>query len=275
MVLNRLIDPKPEYAMPGWIRSTALDDILERDFEALAEDALYRTMDGLEPHRAAIESALVERECELFNLDRTVFFYDLTSTYFEGLAKKNPKAKLGYSRDKRPDCPQVVVALVVNRDGFPMMHEVFEGNTQDRTTLEQMLELIDRRVGLEQGQTIVVDRGMAHAENIATLEGHPKDLHYIVATRQSERDRWLADFDELDGFQEVIRTPSPTNPFQKKSTIRVKMKRSDEETYVLCISSERAEKDRAIREKKKAVCSMTWHDSTSALPRDGSSGPSR
>jgi len=251
MALNRLIDPKPEHAMPAWIRSTALEDILERNFEGLAEDALYRTMDGLEPHRAAIESALVERECELFNLDRTVFFYDLTSTYFEGLAKSNGKAKLGYSRDKRPDCPQVVVALVVNRDGFPMMHEVFEGNTQDRATLEQMLELIDRRVGLQEGQTVVVDRGMAHAENIETLRTHPKHLHYIVATRQSERDQWLADFDELDGFQEVIRTPSPRNPFQKKSTIRVKMKRSGNESYVLCISSERIEKDRAIREKQE------------------------
>ena len=251
MVLNRLIDPKPEYAMPDWIRSTALGDILERDFEGLAEDALYRTMDRLEPHRRAIESALVERERELFNLDRTVFFYDLTSTYFEGLAKGNPKAQRGYSRDKRPDCPQVVVALVVNRDGFPLMHEVFEGNTQDRETLEQMLELIDRRVGLEEGQTVVVDRGMAYRENIETLEAHPKQLHYIVATRQSERDRWLADFDELEGFEEVIRTPSPRNPFQKKSTIRVKMKRADGQTYVLCLSSERAEKDRAIREKQE------------------------
>lgn len=251
MALNRLIDPKSEHAMPSWIRSTALEDILERDFEGLAEDALYRTMDRLEPHRTAIESALVERECELFNLERTVFFYDLTSTYFEGSAKSNGKAKLGYSRDKRPDCPQVVVALVVNRDGFPMMHQVFEGNTQDRATLEQMLELIDRRVGLQEGQTIVVDRGMAYRENIETLQGHPKNLHYIVATRQSERDRWLADFDGLDGFEELIRVPSPTNPFQKKSTIRVKMKRAGGESYVLCISSERIEKDRAIREKQE------------------------
>ena len=251
MVLNRLIDPKPENAMPDWIRTTALDDLLGTDFSNLSEDALYRTMDSIAPHRTAIESALVKRETELFNLDRTVLFYDLTSTYFEGLAKRNRKAKRGYSRDKRGDCKQVVVALVVNRDGFPLMHEVFEGNTQDRQTLEQMLALIDKRVGLQRGHTVVVDRGMAYPENIETLRTHPKQLHYIVATRQSERDEFLADFDELGGFEDVIRKPSPRNPFQRKSTIRVKMKRSGGETYVLCISSQRAEKDRAIREKQE------------------------
>ncbi len=251
MVLNRLIEPKPEHAMPDWIRTTALAEILETDFSALAEDALYRTMDKLGPHREAIESALVEREGELFNLDRSVFFYDLTSTYFEGLAKKNRKAKRGYSRDKRPDCKQVVVALVVNRDGFPLAHEVFEGNTQDRATLARMLELLDERVGLAEGQTVVVDRGMAYPENIETIRQHPKGLHYIVATRQCERDQFLADFESLEGFEKVVRMPSPNNPFQKKSTIQVKLKRQEGETYVLCLSSERVEKDRAIREKQE------------------------
>jgi len=251
MVLNRLIEPKSEHAMPDWVRSSALQDLLDTDFSELAEDALYRTMDKLEPHRAAIESALVQGETTLYNLDRTVFLYDLTSTYFEGLAHKNPKAKRGYSRDKRPDCKQVVVALVVNRDGFPMAHEVFEGNVQDRATLSRMLDVLDQRVGLPEGQTVVVDRGMAYPENIETLRNHPKNLHFIVATRQSERDQFLADFDDLGGFEDVIRIPSPQNPFQKKSSIRVKMKRFGEETYVLCISSERIEKDRAIRENQE------------------------
>jgi transposase len=251
MVLNRLIAPKPEHAMPAWIRTTALDDLLGTDFSALAEDALYRTMDKLAPHRAAIESALVAREEEVFNLDRTVFFYDLTSTYFEGLAQHNPKAKRGYSRDKRPDCKQVVVALVVNRDGFPLLHEVFEGNVQDRATLARMLDLLDARVGLAEGQTVVVDRGMAYPENIETLQSHPKNLHYIVATRQSERDRFLGDFEAVGDFDEVIRFPSPSNPFQQKSRIRVKLKYYENEMYVLCLSSERVEKDRAIREKQE------------------------
>ena len=215
LIMNRLIDPKAEYAIPDWVRRTALGDILGADFTELAEDALYRAMDKVHPHRAAIESALVERESEVFNLDRTVFFYDLTSTYFEGLAKSNGKTKRGHSRDKRRDCKQVIVGMVVNRDGFPLFHEVFEGNTQDRATLKTMLDSIDARVGIEEGQTVVVDRGMAYEENIEQLRAHPKNLKYIVATRQSERDRFLDDFEDLEGFEEAVRAPSPTNPFQK------------------------------------------------------------
>ena len=96
MTLNRLIHPTSEHAMPGWIRSTALDDILGVDFNSLVEDPLYRNLDRLHPNRVAIEQALVKRERDLFNLDRTVFLYDLTSTYFEGKALRNPKAKRGY-----------------------------------------------------------------------------------------------------------------------------------------------------------------------------------
>jgi hypothetical protein len=132
MVMNRLVHPCSEHAMPKWIRSTGLEDILGVDFGTLAEDALYRQMDRLHPNRAQIESALAERERSLFNLNRTVFLYDLTSTYFEGQAKGNAKAKRGYSRDKRPDCKQVVVGVVFNDEGFPLAHEVFEGNRWGR-----------------------------------------------------------------------------------------------------------------------------------------------
>jgi len=249
MTMNRLVHPSSELAMPDWIRSTALDDLLGIDFELLGEDSLYRNLDKLHPRRAAIESALFERERTLFNLDRTVFMYDLTSTYFEGQAASNPKSKRGYSRDQRGDCKQVVVGLVVNRDGFPIAHEVFEGNTQDRHTVGKMLDLIHKRVGLKPGQTVVVDRGMAYDDNLKEIAD--RKLHYIVASRQSERDVWLADFEDTEGFEDVIRQPSPRNPFQKKSHIQVKMKRRDEETLVLCLSSERKEKDRAIREKQE------------------------
>ena len=249
MTMNRLVHPSSELAMPDWIRSTALDDLLGIDFELLGEDSLYRNLDKLHPRRAAIESALFERERTLFNLDRTVFMYDLTSTYFEGQAASNPKSKRGYSRDQRGDCKQVVVGLVVNRDGFPIAHEVFEGNTQDRHTVGKILDLIHKRVGLKPGQTVVVDRGMAYDDNLKEIAD--RKLHYIVASRQSERDVWLADFEDTEGFEDVIRQPSPRNPFQKKSHIQVKMKRRDEETLVLCLSSERKEKDRAIREKQE------------------------
>jgi hypothetical protein len=135
MTLSRLIHPASEHAMPDWIRSTALEDLLGVDFELLGDDPLYRNLDRLYPNRATIESALVQRERSLFNLQPTVFFYDLTSTYFEGQALANPMAKRGYSRDQRPDCKQVVVGLAVGREGFPLAHEIFAGNVQDRQTL--------------------------------------------------------------------------------------------------------------------------------------------
>jgi transposase len=249
MTLNRLIHPQSEHAMPNWIRRTALGDILGMDFRSLVEDPLYRNLDRLHPNRVAIEQALVKRERNLFNLDRTVFLYDLTSTYFEGKALANPKAKRGYSRDKRPDCKQVIVGLVINRDGFPMAHEVFAGNVQDRQTLGTMLDLLAKRVGFVAGQTVVIDRGMAFPENLQELKD--RKLHYVVATRQSERDAWLDEFQEQEGFEEVHRVPSPLNPFQKKSRVLVKRESGDGETFILCTSSERSEKDRAIRERQE------------------------
>src|ERR1035437_8973550 len=128
MTLNRLIHPASELATPDWIRSTALPDILQVDFQLLAEDALYRNLDRLHAQRVVIEAALAERERTLFGLDQTLFLYDVTSTYFEGRALANPKAKRGYSRDHRPDCKQVLIGLAVNRDGFPLAHEVLAGN---------------------------------------------------------------------------------------------------------------------------------------------------
>jgi transposase len=249
MTLNRLIYPSSEHAMPDWIRRTALGDILGVDFSPLVEDPLYRNLDRLHPNRVAVERALVERERNLFNLDQTIFLYDLTSTYFEGKALRNPKAQRGYSRDKRPDCKQVVVGLVINRDGFPIAHEIFAGNVQDRQTLGTMLDLLAQRVGFVEGQTVVVDRGMAYPENLQEIKD--RQLHYIVATRQSERDAWLDDFQDQEGFEEMIRVPSPLNPFQKKSKVQVKRKQSNGETFVLCTSSERTEKDRAIRQKQE------------------------
>ena len=249
MTLNRLVYPASEHAMPRWIRSTALHDILGIDFVTPCDDSLYRNLDRLYPNRAAIETALVQRERNLFNLSPTVFFYDLTSTYFEGQALANPKAKRGYSRDKRPDCKQVVVGLVIGREGFPLAHEIFAGNVQDRQTLGTMLNLLEARVGLPAGTTVVVDRGMAYAENLQEIRDH--NLHYVIASRQPERDQWLDEFEDPQGFEEVHREPSPRNPFQKKSTVKVKRLSRDNEHWVLCTSSERVAKDRAIREKQE------------------------
>ncbi len=248
MVLNRLVHPGSEHAMPDWIRSTALAELLDCDFESLADDALYRNLDRLHPRRETIEAALAERERTLFNLDQTFILYDLTSTYFEGLANGNPKAQRGYSRDHRPDCKQVVIALALGREGFPKCHEVFEGRTVDNQTVGEILDQLDRRVGLKPGQTVVVDRGMAYDDNLAEIRS--RGLHYLVAARHPERNLWLAEFDDdIEGFEDVKRTPSPLNPAQKKSQIRVKLGRINDETYVMCHSTERIAKDRAIREK--------------------------
>jgi transposase len=248
MTMNRLIHPCSEHAMPDWIRRSALADIVGADFSRLRDKALYRNLDRLYPQRQAIEKALAERERTLFNCDQTVFFYDLTSTYFEGQALANPKAQRGYSRDHRPDCKQVVVGLVINRDGFPLAHEIFAGNQQDRGSLKAMLDRLGERVALRAGQTVVVDRGMAFDENLAEIRS--RGLHYLVAARHPERERWLAEF-EGEGFTEVIRKPSPQNPLQKKPKVEVKIERSGSETYVLCRGEGRIEKDRAIRRKQE------------------------
>jgi transposase len=246
MTLNRLIHPASELAMPDWIRSTALADILQVNFHTLNEDALYRNLDRLHAQRVAIEAALAERERTLFALDQTVFLYDVTSTFFEGRALANPKAKRGYSRDHRPDCKQVLIGLAVNRDGFPLAHEVFAGNSHDSTTLDEMLTALDQRVGLQPGQTVVVDRGMSGEENLKKIVA--RKLHYLVAEPYGARGDWVEEFENDEDFSEVKRENSPTNPFQRKSTIRVKMRQVDGEIHVLCLSSERMAKDRAIRD---------------------------
>jgi len=247
MTLNRLVFPLSELAMPDWIRRTALGDILGEDFSELREDALYRNLDRLHPNREPIERELAEREKTLFNLDETLYLYDLTSTYFEGQAEANPQAKRGYSRDKRPDCKQVVVGLVLDRDGFPKAHEIFEGNRQDRSTVEEMIEILEKRTGRKPGSTVVVDRGMAYEENLNQIRAH--DLHYIVAGRQQERNEWLDDFEKEQDWEEVIREPSVRNPFQKKSRVQIKRRQKGNELYILCLSEGREEKDRAIRVK--------------------------
>ena len=200
MTLNRLIFPLSELAMPDWIRRTAIGDIVGEDFSELAEDSLYRNLDLLHPNRERIEKELAERERTLFNLDETFYLYDLTSTYFEGQAAANPQAKRGYSRDKRPDCKQLVIGLVLDRDGFPKAHEVFDGNVQDRSTVDKMLDALEKRTGKKPGATVIVDRGMAYEENLQQIQG--RGLHYIVAGRQPERNDWLDDIENDEGWRD-------------------------------------------------------------------------
>src|SRR6516162_4498121 len=250
MTLNCLIFPLSEHAMPDWIRRTALGDILQQNFSALEDETLYRNLDRLHPNREAIERELAEREKTLFNLDDSVFLYDLTSTYFEGQAEANPQAKRGYSRDKRPDCKQVVVGLVLDRDGFPKAHEVFDGNLQDRGSLKTMLDALEKRMGKKPGATVIVDRGMAYDANLEEIGKH--GLHYLVAARQTERSQWLDQLEADAGWEEVVRTPSPRNLGQKKTRVEIKRQQKGDVLYILCRSEGREEKDRAIRETQEA-----------------------
>jgi len=250
MTLNRLIYPLSEHAMPDWIRRTAMGDILGKDFSGLDDEALYRNLDRLHPNREHIERELAQREKTLFNLEDTVYLYDLTSTYFEGQAKANPQAKRGYSRDKRGDCKQVVIGLVLDPAGFPKAHEVFDGNTRDKDSVKAMLDALERRMGKKPGATVIVDRGMAFDENLDQIQA--RGLHYLVAGLQPERNQWLDELENDDGWEEVVRTPSPRNPFQKKTRVEIKRRQKGDVIYILCRSEGREEKDRAIRETHEA-----------------------
>src|SRR5919106_756411 len=243
MTLNRLVRPAAEHAMPGWLQRTALADILGTDVTALSDEALYRNLDRLHPQRARIEQALAARERTLFNLDDTLYLYDLTSTYFEGQCPRNPQAKRGYSRDHRPDCKQVVIGLVLDRDGFPKAHEVFDGNRHDQTTVDDMLTRLEERTGRRGGATVVVDRGMAFAANLAQIRarGH----HYLVAARYPERGAHQAAFAAAADWTEVVRVSSPRNPGQKKPRVVVKRQRVGDEVHILCRSEARIDKKRA------------------------------
>jgi transposase len=246
MTLNRLVHPAAEHAMPDWIRRTALADIIGTDFTALRDEALYRNLDRLHPQRARIEQALAARERTLFNLDDTIYLYDLTSTYFEGQCPRNPQAKRGYSRDHRPDCKQVVIGLVLDRDGFPKAHEVFDGNRVDQTTVDDMLTRLEERTGRRSGATVVVDRGMAFAANLAQIRarGH----HYLVAARYPERGAHQDAFADAADWAEVLRVPSPRNPGQKKTRVLITRQTVGDAVHILCRSEARIEKDRAIRD---------------------------
>jgi transposase len=199
MTINRLVEPSSELATVEWLKRTALPDILGEDIVIESPRSLYRNMDRLHPARAKIEASLSERERTLFSLDDTVLLYDLTSTFFEGQSLKNDKAQHGYSRDNRPDCKQVVIGLVVNAEGFPKGHEVFDGNRSDTTTVDAMLDALDERSGgLSNGRMIIVDRGMSSRENLASIRA--RGYHYMVAMRQSDRDEYLAELEDSEGW---------------------------------------------------------------------------
>lgn len=236
LVLGRLCDTSSElHLAERFYESSALPDLLNVPAEKVNEDRLYRTLDALLPHKTALEKHLKEKLGELFELDYDLLLYDVTSTYFEGQAEKNPQAQRGYSRDHRPDCKQVNLALVVSRCGMPLGYEIFAGNRNDATTLEEIVGHIEGLYG-RANRIWVMDRGMAGEDNVEFLrEGGRR---YIVGTaknslRKFERELLAKDWRLVHEGLEVRITPAP----------------SGKEVFILCRSAERRAKEQAMHDR--------------------------
>jgi YHS domain-containing protein len=188
LVVARLCEPSSElHIAEDWYRRTALSELLQLNQALVNKDRLYRALDQLLPHKAALEAHLSRRVGELFAVDNEVLLYDVTSTYFEGEAAANAQARRGYSRDHRPDCKQVCIALVVTFDGFPLGYEVFPGNTHDATTVQTIVQTMEARHGTV-GKVWIMDRGMASAANLAWLRATGR--RYILGTPKSALKQW-------------------------------------------------------------------------------------
>src|SRR5271167_1557103 len=236
-VINRLCAPCSEFALAEhWYRSTALEDLLGVPDSAVTKDRLYRTLDRLLKAQEAIEGDLKERLGTLFQLDYDLLLYDLTSTYFEGLAAENELAHRGYSRDHRSDCKQVVLALVVTRDGFPLAHRTFAGNTQDLKTVQTVVTEIETQFGKSR-RIWVMDRGMISDESLKFLGQSGR--RYLLATRRGE----LAEFQDELGKEGWKRLP-------KNPQVEVKRFKREEVHYLLARSQPWCKKERAIRRRQ-------------------------
>ena len=201
LVAARLCEPASElHIAEDWYRRTALCDLLQLDDAHLNKDPLYRALDELLVHKAALEAHLLRRAGELFAVDNEVLLYDVTSTYFEGQAEANPLAQRGYSRDHRYDCKQVLIALVVTFDGFPLGYEVFAGNTHDSRTLQTIVTTMEARHGML-GRVWITDRGMASKKNLAW----PRDSgrRYIIGAPKSELKKFAGSLADAAGWREV------------------------------------------------------------------------
>jgi transposase len=182
IAVNRLVEPRSERGIFRWLPSTALPELLDYAPARLTLDHLYRCLSLVEPHKAAIEQHLADQGRDLFSFDNDLLLYDLTSTYFEGRLEHNPKAQRGYSRDHRPDCKQLCIGLVVNRDGFPLGWETLPGNRRDALTLLPMITALERRFGTRQ-RLLCFDRGMATEANLRELRQSQRP--YVCATRRA------------------------------------------------------------------------------------------
>src|SRR5580698_3773829 len=236
LAINRLCAPGSELAIERrWYPSTALDDLLEIEEGKINDTRLYRCLDRILPHKTKLERHLKERYGALFGAEFDVLLYDLTSTYVEGAAEKNPMVRRGYSRDHRPDCEQLVIALIVNNEGFPFSYEIFDGNRTDVSTMETILRMVERKYGKAR-RIWVFDRGIVSEDNLAAIR--KRGGQYLTGTPRSQMKQFEAELLKEDWTQvrpevEVKKVPIPNG----------------EETYILCRTAGRAEKEKAIRNR--------------------------
>ena len=236
LVLGRLCEPSSELHLAEHAyEASALPELLGVPAEKVNENRLYRALDQLLPHKEALEKHLKERLGELFELDYDLLLYDVTSTYFEGQAAANPLAQRGYSRDHRPDCKQVNVALVVSRCGMPLGYQVFAGNRTDVTTLEEIVALMEARYG-KANRIWALDRGMISEDNVEFLKQGGR--RYIVGTpkgmlKRFERELLSSDWRQVHEGLEVRLCPAPDGA----------------EVFILCRSEQRSAKERAMHDR--------------------------
>ena len=233
--MNRLCEPGSEFAVHrSWFLRSAMDELLGCDFAVAEKDRLYRCLDRILPYKDQLCSFLVDRWKTLFDASFDILLYDLTSTYFEGACQQIPKARHGYSRDGRPDCRQVVIALVVTTDGLPMAYEVLAGNTSDKTTLKSFLEKIQSLYGKAR-RVWVMDRGIPTEATLEEMRGD--EVAYLVGTPRhllSKLEKDLID-----------------KPWERvHQGMEVKLLEREDELYVQARSSQRQKKENAMRRRK-------------------------
>ena len=237
LVVNRLIDPGSEFRLHRqWFDQSAMGDLLGVDFAVAEKDRLYRCLDRLVEHKQELFVYLRQRWQDLFDARFDVLLYDLTSTYVEGEAEQIPKAKRGYSRDGRPDCLQVVIALVITPEGYPLAYEVMDGNTSDRTTLRGFLEKIESSYGKAR-RVWVMDRGIPTEAVLAEMREPGREVYYLVGTPRGKVNKYEKQWLEL--------------PWQKvRDSVQVKLFAEGGELFVLAKSEGRRAKEMAIRRRK-------------------------
>src|SRR5882762_6809340 len=237
LVCYRLIDPGSEWRLHRhWYDRSAMADLLGEDFRIAQIDTLYRCLDKLVAHKTELFSYLTERWKTLFNVRFDVLLYDLTSTYFECEPPEEGKRRFGYSRDKRSDCVQVVIALIVTPDGFPLAYEVMDGNTSDKTTLKDFLAKIETQYG-KANRIWVMDRGIPTEETLTKMRNADPPVCYLVGTPRGRLTALEKKFLSLQWQQ-------------ARTSVHVKLLKADGEVYVLARSDGRVTRERQIRQRR-------------------------